>query len=301
MTDPTTTPPKALDASERALLGAYRAERIMPADAKAAVQRRLDERDHALMAPGGISTRWIAAGVGLAAAVVLAWGVSALRTGEAAQDTDDRKAQAAMHADDAPDGGVATPRVQPTTAVSPPRPEQNPTTGSEPVPQSDDGQPTSAASDTPPSDTPPMHTAAASATELDSPAAKNKDRQAKDRPAKGRPAKDRRSDPAAADPEPHDLDHPEPAPSPLSQERAILARAWAALADQNHSAALAEAQTHAQRFPRGTLGVERRAIQTIAACKARRVGWSDRATQFLAEHDKTPLARRVRQACAPKK
>lgn len=61
--------------------------------------------------------------------------------------------------------------------------------------------------------------------------------------------------------------------------------------------AIAIAKTHADRFPSAILAVERRAIERIAACKTKRAGWQDKAQAFLDAHGKTPLARKVRDAC----
>ena len=56
-------------------------------------------------------------------------------------------------------------------------------------------------------------------------------------------------------------------------------------------------QLHKQQFASPILGIERKAIATIAGCKTKRPGWPDRAASFLAAHGKTPLAPRVREAC----
>jgi hypothetical protein len=61
---------------------------------------------------------------------------------------------------------------------------------------------------------------------------------------------------------------------------------------------LLAAEDHAERFPSGTLVVERRAMAAVASCKANRPGGSALAEAFLETHGKTPLARRVREACA---
>jgi hypothetical protein len=84
--------------------------------------------------------------------------------------------------------------------------------------------------------------------------------------------------------------------STLEAERRLIAQAWNALAQGDPAAALASADTHRERFANGILAPERAAVEAIARCK--RDGDDARARAFLKAHSRSPLAARVRSACA---
>lgn len=85
----------------------------------------------------------------------------------------------------------------------------------------------------------------------------------------------------------------------LAAETRLLQAAQQALRDQAREGALAIAEEHAARFPHGVLAPEREAVRAIALCElvmfdaGRAV-----ARHFLEAHDGSPLAGRVRKACA---
>lgn len=311
MTGPTLDPPEDLPSSERALLAAYRREHRMPPAARARLAARLESGATATarLGPGASapehgprSRAWVVA-VALAAALLLAWGLGALRSESATEDDPDARSQAAMQGhDDAaerratertsdPAAARRRPGAAPSGALSPNADEPAPDLAPDP-PKLDEATPSPVGSSTSASSPPTGATSAspASATssrdgDRDGNRDGNRDRATDRRP--GRQDRETPDDPSAQTPA-----------SPLVQERAILARAWAALARGAHADALATADEHARRFPSGVLGVERDAITTIARCKAKRPGWSKAAADYLAANGQTPLARRVREACA---
>ncbi|MBL4686854.1 MAG: hypothetical protein JKY37_19810, partial [Nannocystaceae bacterium] len=278
-----TTPPEALAPAQRALLTAFRAERGMPREAKQRMLARLDSA--ARPTPTTLArtqSRWVAVSVGLAAAVALVWGVSALRSRNLVAGESNTAEQAAMgevgasnehnaaHKPSGPHRGAGNLRGAA---------DQDATTGAP------------ATQDLEPLPTPPDSIGPA----LDPKQPPVTDRASEPVATPSTPRRRRREQPRPET----TADKPEaPAgPSSLSQERAILSRAWKALAAGRHSEAMAATEAHAQRFASGTLSVERRAIATITVCKTKRGNWSDKASVFLTAHGKTPLAPRVREAC----
>lgn len=83
----------------------------------------------------------------------------------------------------------------------------------------------------------------------------------------------------------------------LARERDLIARAWSALADGDHGAALQRAAEHEQAFPDGLLAPERRAIAVIARCKRGDRGAREAGQAWLTAQPRSPLANRVRVAC----
>ncbi len=87
-------------------------------------------------------------------------------------------------------------------------------------------------------------------------------------------------------------------PDTLAAERALVARAWRALAHGNTAEALQRVEEHARQFGDGLLVPEARAVEVIARC---RQGDDARARAqaqtFHAEHPHSPLAARVDEAC----
>jgi hypothetical protein len=84
--------------------------------------------------------------------------------------------------------------------------------------------------------------------------------------------------------------------STLAEEMPLLRAADRALRAGQLEAALGWLDQHAARFPDGLLAPERSGERLIALCQ---LGKADRAaaSSFLAKHEGTPLAARVRQAC----
>ena len=266
-------PPDELPAAELALLSAYRSERAMPRSAKARMIERLEAEP---AAASSIAPRVVAASVAIAAALVLAWGVTSLRSSAVDRDEPSTTSpQAAMQPgrDDA--GATArsrepepeTPaRRDPSSKQLGPAPlEANPSVDPPELPDALGGE-------LPEAEVEPS---------------------AEPEPVTPGPKRRR---PEPEEPKPS----PEPAPEPasqLQQERALLAKAWTALADGHPGKALGHTRDHADRFGSPILGIERKAIATIAGCQTRRPGWPERAESFLSTHGKTPLAPRVREAC----
>jgi hypothetical protein len=87
--------------------------------------------------------------------------------------------------------------------------------------------------------------------------------------------------------------------STLADETTLLRDADRALRAGDTATALERLDEHATRFPKGTLAPERAAERLIVLCE---VGAADQraVSQFLAGHSGSPLAARVRRACAPR-
>jgi hypothetical protein len=85
----------------------------------------------------------------------------------------------------------------------------------------------------------------------------------------------------------------------LRVEVDLLRQAKEATSGGDASRALALLEQHASRFPNSVLAPERRATRVLALCAA---GQTTRARQeassFLADYPKSPLAPRVKEACA---
>lgn len=277
-----TTPqaPEPLSSIELDLLAAYREAQPMPQTAKASVRERLREG-------GACSTpvadrNLVRIGIGLAAAaavLVALWALSPRGT-DAGAGVDDGAREQAVFADErASAGGQAqsrTPEPDATRRGSTRKASRSDEPVAAPELAPAPLEPTVEGDD---EDTATMVPAEAAPSEAVAP-----------RPRAKRPRPPKAPAPAVAPPA-------EPTPSPLAQEREILARAWGALARGEAGEAIAIAKTHAERFPSAILAVERRAIERIAACKAKRQGWREKAEAFLDKHGHTPLARKVRDAC----
>jgi hypothetical protein len=96
---------------------------------------------------------------------------------------------------------------------------------------------------------------------------------------------------------------PAPAPAPtadsLQEERAILARATAALRAGDAGAALDAVAEHAKKFPKGLLVEERSATKVLGLCAAGKVAQGEQARDaFLARWPRSVHAARVQAACA---
>lgn len=89
----------------------------------------------------------------------------------------------------------------------------------------------------------------------------------------------------------------EPPASDLRGEQELLARGWQALAAGRADVAADDAAEHARSFPAAILGPERRALAAAAACVNDPAHGADLARAFLADHPRSPLARRVRDSC----
>ncbi|MEM9460713.1 MAG: hypothetical protein AAGF11_41470 [Myxococcota bacterium] len=94
-----------------------------------------------------------------------------------------------------------------------------------------------------------------------------------------------------------ELPMPAASTSTLAAERALVAKAWRALAQGNTAGALATAAEHARRFPEGLLTPEREAIEAITRCRRGEGDPLARAAAFHGAHPRSPLAERVDDAC----
>jgi hypothetical protein len=154
MTDSTTRVPTALPQAQRALLDAYRAERGMPPRVKARLVERLEAPERS---DARISRGWVLAGIGIAAAVALTWGASALHSSRASVAGSQTSDQAVMH-------GVDGPTEHPTVRPSP-------GSASEPADRRDPRSPAGSAADAAvPLEPPPQPHPAATPTPGASPA-----------------------------------------------------------------------------------------------------------------------------------
>jgi hypothetical protein len=113
--------------------------------------------------------------------------------------------------------------------------------------------------------------------------------------AAAKPARVKKPRPATPEPE------PAPAPSPadsLKAERALLAKATAALRAGDPDAALAAVGEHQKKFPHGVLEEERAATNVLALCATGRTSEGKKSRdRFLTAWPRSVHATRVRAAC----
>ncbi|MFO0555946.1 MAG: hypothetical protein U0271_46640 [Polyangiaceae bacterium] len=86
-------------------------------------------------------------------------------------------------------------------------------------------------------------------------------------------------------------------PDPLVAEVELLRRAQAAFGRGDAAGALALADEHATRFPRGQLSLERRVLRALALCALGRKDEGRVEAAPILEKGSTPAAKRVREAC----
>jgi hypothetical protein len=84
----------------------------------------------------------------------------------------------------------------------------------------------------------------------------------------------------------------------LEDELPLLRGAQEALRSGDAARALAFLNEHARRFPNGALAEERKAVHAIASCKLEAKTGEAEAEAFLRDNEGSPLADRVREACA---
>jgi hypothetical protein len=100
----------------------------------------------------------------------------------------------------------------------------------------------------------------------------------------------------AASPPPVSRAAPAPAPSSLSGELELIARARDALSARDYQTASALAEQHARAYPRGVLGHERSAIAALAQCRAGR--GPTLGQRFISRWPDSPFAAVVMRDCA---
>ncbi|MDB4985389.1 MAG: hypothetical protein JWN04_567 [Myxococcaceae bacterium] len=85
-------------------------------------------------------------------------------------------------------------------------------------------------------------------------------------------------------------------------ELELIRKAMTSLRDRDATGALALLDEHASRYPHGAFASERGGLHVLALCAAGRLS-EGRVEQlsFLREHGETPIAARVRRACAEPK
>ncbi|PCC75366.1 hypothetical protein SAMN02745121_03908 [Nannocystis exedens] len=285
MTEPRDDLP-ALDPRAAALLATYRRGRAMPPAARARVQDRLSgtgPKAHVLPLMSR-SDRGTARGTAWAVALALAAAVLlwlARRGPDLAERTGDAATMSPAHAvPTAPSGAslVAPPLIDP-------RPEPALAPAAAPAPAVDVVRPRTR----PAGPAPARDPATSEGRGAPTPASTDLDG------AAARPQIDRRDeDPADAS---TDLDGAAPPATDLRGEQALLARGWQSLAQGDARAAARDAGEHARRWPAGVLAPERRALAAAAACVDDPSRGAELARAFLADHPRSPLARRVRDAC----
>lgn len=270
--------PVQLDGGERALLAAYRTESKMPPASRDRLLERLESRRPARVATVPPPTNpWIWVGALAAAAIVVVFVARNLESSRAEEAAPREGNQAAMPVVESATGGTAQQRSKASDR------DRGASQHEAPVP---------------PPEVPAEPIGEAPADERDiadeggGPGAQGV--------RSGRRRGTSRPGPVAEE-EPNlpesQAAEPLAGPSPLTEERRLLSSAWRSLARGKPGAATRSAKEHATRFPSGVLAIERDAIATIAACQSDASGANSAADRFLAEHGKTPLARRVRAAC----
>lgn len=86
-------------------------------------------------------------------------------------------------------------------------------------------------------------------------------------------------------------------PGDLAAERALLSRAWQALADDDIAGALALVEAHRRDFTAGVLVPERDALAAIGRCRRSPAAGKTIAAEFARGHASAALRTRVREAC----
>lgn len=261
MTEPRDDLP-ALDPRAAALLATYRRSRAMPPAARARVHDRLSETcppAHVLplMSKRHHGAAWAVA-LALAAAVLL-W--LARRGPDLAEKTGDAATMSPAH---------AAPTAPSDASLLSPPPAG-------------------------PRDEPSITPAVAPAPEVEAVRPRQKPADRREGVARDPAALDRHDDSRAA----NDLDDAAPAQpaGDLRGEQELLARGWQSLAAGDAGAAARDAGEHARRWPGGVLAPERRALEAAASCVDDPPRGAELARAFLADHPRSPLARRVRDVC----
>jgi outer membrane protein assembly factor BamD (BamD/ComL family) len=91
---------------------------------------------------------------------------------------------------------------------------------------------------------------------------------------------------------------PRPRASSLQEEAQLLARAHRAINGGNPRAGIAVLLEHQQRFPAGTLRLERQSALAIARCQSGELqrGQAE-ARRFKKQHPSSPMLQRLETAC----
>jgi TolA-binding protein len=126
-------------------------------------------------------------------------------------------------------------------------------------------------------------------------------------PAKAQPQREQPR-PEAAAPSVQAAQQAEPKPSKprkvappadtLTQEMALLRAASEALAKGDQADALVKLDTHAKRYPNGSLREERDGLRAIAECTRSQNPSTEAATSFAQHYPSSLLTARVKAACA---
>lgn len=84
-----------------------------------------------------------------------------------------------------------------------------------------------------------------------------------------------------------------------AQRRPIPRDVQTVLREHDGARALEAIDAHAQRFPHGSMTLERQAARVFALCELGRVREASVAkAKFLADHPQSPEAERVRNSCS---
>ena len=89
-----------------------------------------------------------------------------------------------------------------------------------------------------------------------------------------------------------------PVVSTLGDENRLISAAWRHVTAKAFADADTVIDEHAQRFPQGVLAPERRALRVIVDCLDGRASQTA-ATAFATRHPRSPLLKKVREACLP--
>ena len=83
------------------------------------------------------------------------------------------------------------------------------------------------------------------------------------------------------------------------EELVFLARIRAELSESEYEDVLELCEEHKRRWPHGTFAQEREGLRAIALCETEHSKAADNARAFFASYPHSPMAPRVRAACAP--
>lgn len=94
---------------------------------------------------------------------------------------------------------------------------------------------------------------------------------------------------------------PAPKVSTLGEENRLISEAWRHVAAKQYGKARQATAEHSQRFSKGVLAPERRAIAVIVDCLTDAPKAGGRAKRFMSAKGGSVLAKKVREACGEKK
>ena len=290
------TPDEAdLDAPAAAMLAAFRDEEQIPGALHERVWDRVEvdiaAASSATVVAGPWVKRLVVGALSVAAAVALVWVSADAMQAEQGSST---SGQASYEARTPSESGVAQPRAAEAASDAAHRRTQAPNVTPEaPESVTPESEALELGTLEPPAAEPESPTSERAGPNAAEPAAAEPPAATPGTTSTSRRPTPRRSQPAAPTPQPQ----PETKLSTLGQEIALIERARKALLAHAPGQAIQILREHADKFPKGAMAQERRALHAIAGCERDGAAGESRAQRFLSDHPTAALAERVRKAC----